>query len=76
MLKDSSAAEQAFNFKQSDCKTYFGEQAFTARYWYADAVSAAKALHNDAKIQNIYSDNVSFVEKLQYGIINSPGLIK
>ena len=58
-LQDSSAAEQTFHFSQSECKSYIGEQAFTARYWYADAVSAAETLHADAKIQNVYSDDVS-----------------
>ncbi|MGA9293136.1 MAG: T9SS type A sorting domain-containing protein [Ignavibacteriaceae bacterium] len=57
-LHDSSAAENSFSFKQSECKSYFWEQTFNARYFYAEADSVAKAIFNDAKIQTIYSGDV------------------
>ncbi|MEJ2614645.1 MAG: T9SS type A sorting domain-containing protein [Ignavibacteriaceae bacterium] len=58
-FQDSSETEQSFSFNQSDCKSYISEEVFTARYWYADAVSAAEDLNNGVKIQTIYSANVS-----------------
>ncbi len=57
-LENSSVQTMSSYFHQSECHPFVDEQTFTARYWYPEAVSSAKAMHDEVELRSVYSDDV------------------